>query len=269
VTGGRAGGRRGRALRSALLAVLVACGAGCQLDVQVEVDVDRDGSGAVTVAAALDEAAAARVPELADQLEVGDLEADGWTVTGPALEADGLTWVRATKPFADPEGAAPVLDAIGGPTGPFRDLRIARRPTLLHDVWRLTGTVDLTAGLAAFSDDALRARLDGTDVGWTEEEVVAAAGAPLEEVFTFRVEADLPGRVEGNGEAAPAGTAAWQLRLGERQVLDAAGRRLHTATVAWFAVAGVAVVAGLAGVVGARRRGGRARYRSAREDHRR
>jgi hypothetical protein len=235
------------------VAVAVVLGAGCQVDVAVEVDVDGDGSGTVEVAAALDEEAAARVPELADQLEVDDLEATGWTVTGPAEEDDGRTWVRASKPFATVEEAPGVLEEVSGPGGPFRDLRITRSPSLLVDTWRFQGTADLTAGLAAFSDDALRARLDGTDVGLPAEELAATAGRPLDEVFTFRVAVDLPGRVSSDGEAA-GGRATWHPRLGEELALSATGRRLNLATAGWSALAGLAVAAaGALAVARARR----------------
>lgn len=241
-----------RAWRAAVLAALVLLTAGCQVDIQVGVDVEPDGTGEVTVAAALDEAAAARVPALADQLEVDDLLAAGWTLTGPTPEADGRTWVRATKAFASPEEAGPVLDEISGADGPFRDLDVRRAPTLLRDEWHLTGTVDLRAGLAAFSDDALRARLDGTDVGLTPDELAAAAGRPLAQALTFRVAVVLPGEVTSN---APGRAALWRPVLGEQLSLVAKGSRLNPATVGWLAASGVAAVGALVlAVRGARRR---------------
>ena len=51
--------------------------AGCQVDLHVDVQVNEDGSGSVTVAAGLDDAALARVGNLDQQLRVDDLEAGG------------------------------------------------------------------------------------------------------------------------------------------------------------------------------------------------
>ena len=87
-------------LAGAVACVLVL--AGCQVKVLVDTKVNRDGSGTITVSVGLDEAALAQVGDLRSQLRVSDLEAAGWKVTGPAHEADGDTWVRASKSFADP-----------------------------------------------------------------------------------------------------------------------------------------------------------------------
>lgn len=254
-----------RLLRPLLLLALLAT-TGCQVDVQVGVDVEQDGSGQVSVAVALDEAAAARVPDLADQLEVEDLVEAGWVVTGPSPEADGRTWVRATKPFSSAEEAGRVLDEITGADGPFRDLEVRRTSSLLVDEWDLAGTVDLTGGLAGFSDDALRERLDGTDVGMTEAEIVAVAGRPLDEAVTFQVAVSLPGEITSSAPAEVGGAAVWQPALGERVALVATGSRLHTDAVAWFVVAAVAAVALVAVVLlrGSRRRRSRRRRRRGR-----
>ena len=232
---------------------------GCQVHTTVAIDVRDDGSGQVEVSVALDEEAARRVPQLADQLEVDDLVASGWTVTGPSPEDDGRTWIRASKPFSAPEQAGAVLAEVTGPAGPFRDLEVRRRPSLVEDRWELDATVDLRDGLAGFSDDALRERLDGTNVGLSDEEVAAEAGRPLAEAVTFEVAVVLPGEVTGNG-AATGSRTTWQPLLGERVDLVATGTSLQTTTLAWFATAGTAVVAlvvlgGTRAVRGRRRRG--------------
>ena len=84
-----------------LLAVL----GGCQAKLPVHTTVEADGSGTVEVAVGLDDEAVAKAGDLGSQLRVDDLRAAGWTVTDPTKEADGYTWVRATKPFVD--GPAP------------------------------------------------------------------------------------------------------------------------------------------------------------------
>ena len=232
--------------------------AGCQVHTRVAIDVDDDGSGRVEVAVGLDEDAASRVPELADQLEVGDLVADGWEVTGPAREGDGRTWIRASKRFASVEQAGLVLDEVTGAGGPFRDLEVRRRPSLVQDRWDLAATVDLRDGLAGFSDDALRQRLDGTNVGLSDDEVAAEAGRPLAEVVTFEVVASLPGRVAGNGDVAD-GRSVWRPVLGERLELSASSTSWQGTSSLWLATAAAALAALVVvllrrAVVGARRR---------------
>ena len=92
----------------ALLAVVLL--SACQIRTEVALDVAEDGSGTVTVSVGLDPDAASRVPGLEEELRIDDLEATGWTVTGPAVEADGFTWVRATKAFASsPVGAGAIV----------------------------------------------------------------------------------------------------------------------------------------------------------------
>ena len=231
-----------RSVRVALPLTALVLAAGCQVDTRVAVEVEDDGSGRVEVTVALDEAAAARVPELADQLEVDDLVADGWTVTGPAPEADGSTRIRASKGFDSAEEAPSVLAEVAGAEGPFRDLQVVSRPTLLDDVWVLDGTVDLTAGLAGFSDDALRARLDGTDVGRPVAEIEAEAGRPIADIVTFEVAVRLPGELATNG-GIDGERAVWAPRLGERLDLAATGTTLRTTTALWLGAAGVALAA--------------------------
>lgn len=228
--------------RTFLLSCLVVLCAGCQLDARVLIDVVEDGSGLVSVSVALDQDAADRVPELADQLEVDDLVATGWTVTGPALEADGLTWVRASKPFPSPGRAALVLDEVTGAEGPFQDLAVRRSASLLEEEWRVSGAVDLREGLAGFSDDALRDRLDGTDVGRSAEEIAADVGRPIAEVVTFEVAVSLPGDVRADG-VVDGRRATWEPVLGERLEVDATGSRWNVATGGWLALAAAATTA--------------------------
>lgn len=234
--------RRARRPWRAVIGPVLLLLAGCQVHTRVAIDVDDDGSGRVEVAVGLDEDAVSRVPELADQLEVGDLVATGWDVTGPAREGDGRTWIRASKPFASVEEAGLVLDEVTGAGGPFRDLEVRRRPSLVQDRWDLTATVDLRDGLAGFSDEALRERLDGTNVGLSDDEVAARAGRPLAEVVTFEVVASLPGRVTGDGDVVD-GRVVWRPVLGERLELSARGTSAQEATLRWLATAGVAVAA--------------------------
>ena len=55
-------------------------------------------------------------------------------MTGPTKQADGYTWVRASKPFADPAQAAAVMNEVNGPDGAFRDWKVTQSSSLLVDV---------------------------------------------------------------------------------------------------------------------------------------
>jgi hypothetical protein len=113
------------AVGAALLAVL----AGCQVDANVDVTMAEDGSGAVEVTVLLDADAAARVPDLAEDLRVRDLEATGWEVTGPTETDDGGVEILARKPFANVEQGRAVLREIGGRGGLLRALTLRRDRT--------------------------------------------------------------------------------------------------------------------------------------------
>jgi hypothetical protein len=233
----------GCARRLLAAVALVLAVAGCRLDVNVGFDVEDDGSGVVRVAVGLDEDAARRVPDLADQLEVQDLIDAGWTVTGPALEGDGRTWIRASKPFGTPDEAGAVLAELSGEEGPFRDFRIERDRSFLAETWRFSGTVDLTADLEGFSDDALRERLDGTSFGVDAEELERRAGDALDRVFRFRVAAELPGSVSSNAPVDVQGGAVWTPTLGEQVTLAADGRVVDSARVIWLTIGALLAVA--------------------------
>ena len=227
-----------------VLAVVVA--AACQVQIEVGVDLGDDGAGRVDVGVALDADAAGQVPDLAAQLEVDDLVDGGWTVTGPALEEDGLTWVRASKPFATLDEAESILGQVDGPSGPFREFELERRRSFLAETWRLRGTVDLSGGLAGFSDDALRERLDGASFGATDAELERRAGQPLDRAVRFRVEAVLPGSVRSNGAVDGEGRAVWLPAPGEETALAAQGRVLDGRRIAALVVAALAGAALLA-----------------------
>lgn len=228
----------GRRLRLVLACLAIMLAAGCRLEITVGVDVAGDGSGRVQAVAALDAQAAERFPDLARQLRVDDLTQAGWNVTGPTVEGDGRTYVRLTRPFATPEEAGEILDELSGDDGPFRDLKVERSSSFAATDFDLTGTVDLSAGPEGFGDDALRDHLGGTSLGWRPEEIESQAGAPLSEIFGFRVVADLPGGVnDTNAPRTVDGAAVWRPSLGERIEMEAASRSWHLSRLLWTLVA--------------------------------
>ena len=208
----------------------------------VGVTVEDDGSGVVRVGVALDREAAARVPRLADQLVLTDVVDRGWRVRGPKREDDGKTWIRLSKRFATPVEAGAVLDELSGPEGAFGGLALERRRTAIAETWRFEGDVDLRGRLGAFSDTALRARLEGTDVGVSEAELERAAGAPLEEALRFELTVDLPGSASTNGKARSDGTATWAPAFGGVERVSATGRVLDPPRLALLSVSLTAAV---------------------------
>jgi hypothetical protein len=187
VTGVRVWGSARRLGVVGLLALLV----GCQVKVQVDTKVNRDGSGTVSVAVGLDPEALAKVGDLKSQLQVDDLKAAGWTVTGPTRSADGYTWVRASKRFADAAAATEVMNEVNGPSGAFRDWKVTHSSSALSTSWAVTGTVDLTRGAATFSDPQLDRTLGADSYEAAIEQL--AKGEPQSKAVDVRVSVEVPG----------------------------------------------------------------------------
>lgn len=182
--------RRGPLVAAAVALVLVVTG--CRMQVAVDIAVDEDGGGMVTVGVGLDDDALDRVGDLRRQVRVDDLVSAGWEVSDPQKDLDGLTWIRARKPFRDPAEATAVLGELTGPDGAFRDFTVSRDDGLLGTTYRVKGTVDLTAGPQAFSDAELAAALGGDPFGGTLTAIEQEEGASVGEMVDFRVTVALP-----------------------------------------------------------------------------
>jgi hypothetical protein len=222
------------------LAVAVALVAtACQVDTTVDIRVRADGSGTVTVGVTLDRAAAEKVPDLDQSLLVEDLRKAGWRVAGPDRTPSGGWAVTVSKPFATPEQLPQVMAEVAGRDGPFRDFALTRKDAFAKTSFHVTGTVDLSGGIDAFGDDALRQALGGTTTGRTPEQLALEAGKPLPEALRFTVRTHLPG----------GGTKEWTPVLGQpAQQIDAssASRRPR----AWlFGFAALLAAAGFVGTL--------------------
>lgn len=236
-----------------MLAAVVAT-SGCRMQVDLGIDVSRDGSGEVAVAVQLDAEAADRLPDLATQLRLDDLQAAGWDVEGPT-PTGGSTVIRATKAFATPEQATRVLQDVSGVAGPFQGFQVSRRSSVLSTDYTLTGVVDLSAGVEGFVDEELRRRLEGGDLSLETSQLEELTGAPLEETFRFEVRAELPGSVDvGGGGRVEGDTAVWTPVVGERLMLAASSETLHHQRLAWMGVSGAALLLLVVALVLARRR---------------
>jgi FMN phosphatase YigB (HAD superfamily) len=190
---------RFRRLAGVLLLVLV-LGA-CDVDITVDVDVATDGSGVVEVKVVLDQEAAQRVPDLGEQLRVDDLIASGWQIVGPDETGDDGVEISASKRFDGPEQLQSVLDDITGPDGALQDFTLSRTAEFAQVDLDLAGMVDLSRGLALFTDAELVDALDGRPLGIDLNALEAEIG-PVEDAIDFTLTARLPGSTEGSTEGA-------------------------------------------------------------------
>lgn len=241
------GGRPGGSARTGAARLLVAVAAllllaGCRVEVAVRVEADAGGAGWVRATVHLDKQAVDAVDDLAGQLRVDDLAAAGWEIDGPTTVAGGGARLRAAKRFATPEGAARAFRELSGPSGPFSALRLS----VERGAWRtqssLQGKVDLSGGLAAFGDEALNGLLGNPTLGLDPAEVERELGRPLDEVFTFELSADLPGRVEANAPRTRSGQPVWPARFGASVPVQATAEAWNWVNVG---LGGVALLSGL------------------------
>lgn len=238
----------------------------CRVDVSVGVDANADGSGRVRAAAVLDADAvdqlvgeAAGDPAQADptkRIKVDDLRAAGWTVTGPAPTDDGGLEVVATQRYDDAADARRLLAEVAGDPGPFRDVSLRQTRSFFKTRTDFAGTVDLDAGLGAFTDPDLRSALEATDeapLGVTTAQLEARLGEAIDRMFGLQVAVRLPGRVTSNAPTETDNGAVWAPSLGEEVVLEASSERWNVGNLIALAVA-VASALGLAAVLAGRRR---------------
>ena len=205
------------------LVVLVAWAAtACQVTLTAGVDVNRNGTGRVTAGLGLDADALKELGDPAAALRLDDVRAAGWQVDPPRAEGDGLTWIRASKPFTEPEQVPAILAELNGPSGPFRDFTVTRTRSLTRSKTAFTGTVDLAGGLAGLSDPELAAALGDFDPRLDVEGLRARFGDQLD----VRVTAGLPGEVTSNAPARDGGRPLWSPELGQTIRLEASSQAL-------------------------------------------
>lgn len=231
--------RRLRALVLALVALLAA--GGCRLRAEINIDVAADGSGTVEVAIALDDAALEQRPDLPEELDLADLEASGWAITGPVREADGDTWLRARHAFANEAELGPLIEEIAGADGPFRDFDLVRSDAFAETRYDFSGTVDFTGGLDSITEDDELAEVLGQDPAQVLAERV---GAVVDELVQIRVSIRLPGEVVSNAPTQAVNGASWRPSVLEREAIELAATSTVTHPERWTLV-GVAGAAGL------------------------
>lgn len=191
----------------------------CDVTVSAEVDARRDGTGTVRAGVGLDADAVAKAGDVAAKLRVDDLRQSGWDVVGPREEGDGLTWVRASKPFSSPAQADQILAELSGPGGPFRDLDLGQRQSFFRTRTNLSGTVDLAGGLTGFLDPELEERLGGS-VGFDLEALRRRFGESLGDVFRVELIARFPGSVRSSTGEDAGGGVKWVVEPGQQVRVD-------------------------------------------------
>ena len=216
-----------RRLLPLLVALLAWAASACQVTLAAGVDVARDGSGRVTAGLGLDADAVRELGDVATALRVDDVRQAGWQVDGPRREDDGLTWVRASKPFADADQVPVILAELNGADGPFRDFRIVRTKSLTRSSTTFTGTLDLSRGLAGLSDPDLTAALGDVDLGLDVEGLRDRFGDALSRTVSVRATAGLPGKLVTNAPARQGGRALWSPEVGQTVQLEASSKALR------------------------------------------
>lgn len=187
----------------------------------------------------LDAEAMAKVGDLAAALEVDDLRQSGWKVVGPDKEDDGLTWVRASKPFASSAQAGRVMAELSGPNGPFRDLRLSQTRSFFHTRTTFSGVADLAGGLSGFVDPDLEQRLGG-GLGLDLGSLGRRAGPAAADTVQVELVAELPGSIRSNG-AEMDGGAKWVVEPGGTMTMDASAQAVNL--LPWLPAIGACVAA--------------------------
>ncbi len=248
----------------------------CQTTAVVRVAVQPDGSGSVAIDVRLDAEAVARVGDLSRLVVLDDLEAAGWTVTGPGPSQDverlltesgevppdgpgasesgevdvvppGEVRLHLARDFADIEEANDILASLSGPDGPLRDVALGRQSSLFSTEWSFAGTVDLSEGLDTFGDEALTRTLGGT-----LDEVVAASpgGAPDADALRVALELEPSTGLDWSGEMGNVSvndaTVAAEATLGSApESVDVTARQTRWVAVGIAAALVVLVLTGL------------------------
>ncbi|MEY2432627.1 MAG: hypothetical protein QOC92_2352 [Acidimicrobiaceae bacterium] len=228
---------RSHAARTFLVLLVILLSGACRVRTDVGIEVKENGSGTVTVRIGLDDDAMKKAPNFQQALKVDDLTAHGWTVTGPAKETDGFSYVAASKPFANPDEAKKILLEVSGEKGPFRDFAITRTRSFAHTRFRFSGTIDFAGGLEAFSDSQLAQDLDGKPIGDDIKAIEQRINDTLDNVFQFRVAVRLPGDVTSNAPGQATNGAVWQPRLSQPGAITL---EASSSSTRWFTIIGTA-----------------------------
>jgi hypothetical protein len=223
----------------------------CRVDVSVGIAADDDGGGEVRAQARLDGPAVTQLggPDPGKRIRLDDLRDAGWEIQGPTEQDDGGLEIVATHDFDTPEEAEALVADLGGDPGPLRNFAVDQHRSFLKTTTEFRGTVDLQAGLGAFTDPDLQAALGATadqPLGVTTAALEKRLGAALDRLFGLQVAVRLPGTVQSNAPTETDNGAVWAPSLGEEVVLEASSERWNVRNLAGATTAAVSGLALLA-----------------------
>lgn len=231
--------RRNRLTFAVAALALLICSA-CQVTIAVGVDAQQNGSGVVRAGVGLDDDALHQIPDLAQQLRVDDLKKAGWTIVGPRKESDNRTWVRASKAFANPAGAAKAMNELNGPKGPFKNFKLTSKHSFLRTKTSFSGTVD-RVGASALADPQLQQQLagSGVDTNVLEQQL----NQIIDRSVQTEVVVHLPGKISSNAPTEISGGVLWHPKSGEQARLTATSTAWHFRPIIFGAIAVVLAIA--------------------------
>ncbi len=184
------GARAWPRLALGLVAVLLVVGlSGCQAKVAIDAQVNKDGSGTLKVALGLDDKALQRLGDPAIKIQTQDMTAAGWVVAAPVKEADGLTWIRASKSFANAAELTSSMEELTAPPAMFSGFTFTRVETDDTITYKLAGSIDPAKGMASFSDADLAGKLNGDPFGGNIAAIEAEEGKPIADMVSMTVSA--------------------------------------------------------------------------------
>lgn len=164
---------RARVALAIASAVLVVVSAACRAEVRVAIVQDDAGGGSVTVDVHLD-AEALEALGGADEVITDDLTGGGWSVDDPLGTDDGGVRFRATRAFVDATELQRLLDQVAG-EGVFEVVSAGVDSGYARTEHVLVVEVATTGDPAQFSDGELTELLGGLPLGYTPDELAAAA----------------------------------------------------------------------------------------------
>jgi hypothetical protein len=206
----------------------------------LQVNVNSNGTGTIAVVATLDSEAVQAVPDLANQLQTGDLVEAGWSVEGPSDSDNGSKTVRVSHDFDSPEEATALLRRLSGNGPPFVDFQLTQERSLTHVESSLTGKVDLQQGISSYGDLGLTQSL-GSRLGFDPGELERSLGVDWASTFPLDVVVQLPG---GKVERTPAteNGNAWHAEYGEVLTLSATASGANSRPLVFFALSGLCLI---------------------------
>ena len=150
--------------------------AACKVESSVSINVEDDGTGIVEVSVELDDEASRLIGDIEKQLRTEDLDSSGWEVSLPEnLEEKSKIVVSASKNFTDADSLVNVLEEIAGPSV-FSEISLLSEKSFAKKLWTIEGKIDLSEGLALFSDPALDEVLGGGLFGRSLEDLSFLSG---------------------------------------------------------------------------------------------